>query len=186
MHYGGLSDIAMHAIGGLLRHAGAIAAFTNPTTNSYKRLVSGYEAPVHLAYSSRNRAAAVRIPVYNQREDTKRLELRWPDPSANPYVAFAAITMAALDGIRNEIDPGDPIDVDLETVDPERLSKLGRLPISLDEALNDLDHDRDFLTVDGVFSNEIIDGWINYKRLNEVRELSLRPHPYEFCMYYDL
>ncbi len=184
--YGGLSETALHAIAGLLHHAPALAAFTNPTTNSYKRLVPGFEAPVHRAYSSRNRAAAIRVPVYNQRPETKRIELRWPDPSANPYLVFSAILMAAIDGIQRKLDPGDPIDQDLESLAPEALADLPQMPRTLGHALDALDTDRAFLTAGNVFPDAILDGWIDYKRRNEVHEIDRRPHPYEFCMYFDV
>lgn len=185
-HYGGLSQMALHAIGGLLKHAPALLAFTNPTTNSYKRLVPGYEAPVNLVYSSRNRSAAIRIPVYSQKDETKRLEFRCPDSSCNPYLAFAAMLMAAIDGIENQIDPGDPMDKEMSELSAAELSKIGATPRSLNQALVALEKDHDFLLKGDVFTEDVIHFWIKYKRENEVNELDIRPHPYEFCMYFDI
>lgn len=184
-HYANLSKIGLYAIGGILHHARALVAFTNPTTNSFKRLVPGYEAPVNLVYSSRNRSAAIRVPVYKKDPTTKRIEIRFPDPACNPYLAFAAITMAAIDGIRNEIDPGDPIDKDLSELEPEQLEALRCTPVDLDEALDDLERDRAFLMQGDVFSEEVIYYWIKFKREQEINALRQRPHPYEFCMYFD-
>ncbi|MEM1212281.1 MAG: type I glutamate--ammonia ligase [Planctomycetota bacterium] len=184
-HYAGLSDIALHAIAGILHHAPALLAFTNPTTNSYKRLIPGFEAPVHPTYSSRNRSAAIRIPVYNPRPETKRLEFRCPDPSANPYLAFAAILMAALDGIQRKLDPGDPIDQDVSSLPQEQLDTIGTFPLGLHDALNRLEADHDFLLKGNVFTPDVVQGWIRYKRETEIRPLDERPHPYEFCMYFD-
>ena len=184
--YAGLSDMALHYVGGLLKHARAILAFTNPTTNSYRRLVPGYEAPVNLALSQRNRSAAVRIPMYSSSPKSKRIEFRCPDPSANIYLALSAMMMAGLDGIKNRIDPGDPMDVDIYELPPEELAKVPLTPGSLEEALDALEADHDFLLQGGVFSQDLIDAWISYKRENEVNALRLRPHPYEFAMYYDM
>ncbi len=184
-HYAGLSQAGLHAIGGILHHTPSLMALTNPTTNSYKRLVPGYEAPTRLVYSSRNRAAAVRIPVYQDNPRTKRLELRFPDCTANPYLAFAAITMAAIDGIQNRIDPGDPLDRDLDTLDADELCQIANPPISLEHALTALEHDHDYLLAGNVFTGELIRYWVRYKRDNEIRALDSRPHPWEFCMYFD-
>ena len=184
--YAGLSDMALYYAGGLLKHARAVLAFTNPTTNSYRRLVPGYEAPVNLALSQRNRSAAVRIPMYSSSPKAKRIEFRCPDPSANIYLGLAAMLMAGLDGIRNRIDPGDPMEVDIYELPPEELAKVPLTPGSLEEALDALEADHDFLLQGGVFSQDLIDSWISYKRENEVDELRLRPHPHEFAMYYDM
>ena len=184
--YAGLSDMAMHAIGGLLKHAPALLAFTNPTTNSYKRLVPGFEAPVNLVYSQRNRSAAVRIPMYSPSPKAKRVEFRCPDPSCNPYLAFAALLMAALDGIQNEIDPGSSLDVDIYDLSPEESQGVPTTPATLDEALDALEEDHDFLTAGGVFDEDVIENHIAYKRENECQEVALRPHPHEFALYYDI
>lgn len=184
--YAGLSDEALYAIGGILKHAPALLAFTNPTTNSYKRLVPGYEAPVNLAYSQRNRSAACRIPMYSPSPKAKRIEFRCPDPSSNPYLAFSALTMAALDGIQNKIDPGEPLDKDIYDLSPEELTDVPQAPGSLAEALDALAKDRDFLLRGDVFTEDVINTWITYKMENEVEAMRLRPHPYEFCLYYDL
>ncbi len=184
--YAGLSDMALYAIGGLLKHAPAICAFANPTTNSYKRLVPGYEAPVNLAYSQRNRSAAIRIPMYSASPKAKRVEFRCPDPSCNPYLAFAAVLMASLDGIQNKIDPGEPLDKDIYDLTPEELQDVPTTPGSLEEALKALRDDHEFLLRGDVFTPDVIDTWIWYKTENEVNQLKLRPHPYEFCMYADI
>lgn len=184
--YAGLSDIAMHAIGGILKHAAAVLAFSNPTTNSYKRLVPGFEAPVNLAYSQRNRSAAVRIPMYSSNPKAKRLEFRCPDPSCNPYLSFSAIMMAAIDGIQNKIDPGESLDKDIYDLSPEELADVPKTPGSLEDALEALRADHDFLLRGDVFTPDVIDTWIWYKTENEVDALRLRPHPHEFCMYYDI
>ena len=184
--YAGLSELALYAAGGLLKHAPALCAFTNPTTNSYKRLVPGFEAPVNLAYSQRNRSAAVRIPMYSPNPKAKRLEFRCPDPSCNPYLAFSAILMAVIDGIQNKIDPGEPMDKDIYDLPPEELSDVPTTPGSLGEALSNLRGDHEFLLRGDVFTPDVIDTWIWYKTENEVDALRLRPHPYEFCMYYDI
>jgi glutamine synthetase len=185
-HYAGLSQLGLHAIGGILKHGRALCALTNPTTNSYKRLVPGFEAPVNLSYSSRNRWSAIRIPVYGDDPKTKRMELRFPDCACNPYLAFSAILMAAIDGIKNQIDPGDPVDVDIRQVPAERLASLASAPASLAEALHALEHDHAFLLEGGVFTEDLIRYWIKYKRDNEVAELRHRPHPHEFNMYFDI
>ena len=184
--YAGLSDEALFAIGGILKHAPALLAFTNPTTNSYKRLVPGYEAPVNLAYSQRNRSAACRIPMYSPSPKAKRIEFRCPDPSSNPYLAFSALMMAALDGIQNKIHPGEPLDKDIYDLSPEELTDVPQTPGSLGEALAALDRDHDFLLRGDVFTEDVIHTWIEYKKLNEVDAINLRPHPYEFCLYYDV
>lgn len=184
--YAGLSEMALYAIGGLLRHAPALLAFTNPTTNSYKRLVPGYEAPVNLAYSQRNRSACCRIPMYSTSPKAKRVEFRCPDPSSNPYLAFSAILLAALDGIQNKIDPGQPLDKDLYDLGPEERSRVPQTPGSLDAVLDHLERDHDFLLRGDVFTRDVIESWIDYKRRKEVDPMRLRPHPYEFCLYYDV
>jgi glutamine synthetase len=184
--YAGLSDMALYAIGGLLKHAPALCALTNPTTNSYKRLVPGYEAPVNLAYSRRNRSASVRIPVYSPSPKAKRLEFRCPDGSSNPYLAFAAMLMAMLDGIKNKHKPGDPLDKDIYDLGAEELAKVPKTPGALDEALIHLEKDHEFLLQGDVFTKDVISTWIWYKREKEVDAIRLRPHPYEFYMYYDI
>ncbi|MAE62183.1 MAG: type I glutamate--ammonia ligase [Planctomycetaceae bacterium] len=185
-HYAGLSQLGLYAVGGILRHAPALLAFTNPTTNSYKRLVHGYEAPVYLTYSSRSRASAVRVPVYHNTPETKRVEIRFPDCSANPYLAFAALLMAALDGVRHKIDPGDPLDRDMTDLTEDEILDLSTTPANLDEALDALAADHDFLLAGDVFNSDLIRFWIKYKREIEAAELHSRPHPYEFCMYFDI
>lgn len=184
--YAGLSETALYAMGGILQHAPAILAMTNPTTNSYKRLVPGYEAPVNLAYSQGNRSAAIRIPMYSPNPRSKRIEFRCPDPSSNPYLAFAAILMAAIDGIQNKIDPGSPLDKDIYDLPPEQLKDVPKTPASLEAALTSLRQDHQFLLRGDVFTQDVIDTWIDYKMQHEVDAIRLRPHPYEFCMYYDL
>ncbi len=184
--YAGLSDLALWYIGGLLKHAPAIVALAAPTTNSYKRLVPGFEAPVNLAYSRRNRSAACRIPMYSASPKAKRVEFRPPDPSCNPYLAFAAMLMAGLDGVQNKIDPGEPLDKDIYDLSPEELRAVPSLPASLDESLRALENDHAFLTKGDVFTEEIIETWIDYKMKNEVDAIRLRPHPYEFALYYDI
>lgn len=184
--YAGLSEMALHFIGGLLKHANAVCAFTNPTTNSYRRLVPGYEAPINLAYSSRNRSAAIRIPMYSASPNSKRVEFRTPDPSCNGYLAFSAILMAGLDGIQNKIDPGDPLDKNIYKLSPEELKDVKHAPASLEEALQALRDDHEFLLRGDVFTEDVIDTWINYKMENEVKPLRARPVPYEFSLYYDI
>src|SRR3712207_796691 len=184
--YAGLSDMARWYIGGLLEHAPAILAFAAPTTNSYKRLVPGYEAPVNLVFSQRNRSAAVRIPLYSKSPKAKRLEFRCPDPSCNPYLAFAAQMMAGLDGIQNRIEPPSPVDKDLYDLPPEELAKVPQVPGSLPEALEALEADHEFLLAGGVFTPDLIETWIEYKRINEIDAIRLRPHPYEFHLYFDI
>jgi glutamine synthetase len=183
--YGLLSREALNYIGGLLAHGRALMAFCAPTTNSYRRLVPGYEAPVNLVYSQRNRSAAVRIPVYSASAKAKRLEFRPPDPSANPYLAFSAMMMAGLDGIQNRIDPGSPLDTDLYELSEEELAGIPNVPGSLDEALDALEADHEFLLKGGVFTQDLIDTWIEYKRKEEADAVRLRPHPWEFALYYD-
>mgnify|MGYP000508905786 CR=1 FL=1 len=184
--YAGVSQEALYAIGGILKHCQALCAFTNPTTNSYKRLVPGFEAPVNLAYSSRNRSAAVRIPMYSTSPKAKRIEFRTPDPSCNGYLAFSAILMAVIDGIQNKIDPGDPLDKNIYNLPPEELAEIPSAPGSLDEALDALKADQEFLMKGDVFTQDAIDMWIDYKTENEVNDVKLRPHPHEFYLYYDI
>ncbi len=184
--YAQLSEMALHYIGGVLKHAAALAALTNPTTNSYRRLVPGFEAPVNLAYSSNNRSAAIRIPMYNASPKAKRVEIRFPDPSCNPYLAFAATMMAGIDGILNKIDPGDPLDKDIYSLSPEELAHVPHMPASLEEALAALEKDHDFLLRGDVFTKDVLDTWLEYKREKELTPVRLRPVPYEFFLYYDL
>ncbi|HEY8120570.1 MAG TPA: type I glutamate--ammonia ligase [Myxococcota bacterium] len=183
--YAGLSDIALWYIGGILKHSRALAAFTNPTTNSYKRLVPGYEAPVNLAYSSRNRSASCRIPTYSQSPKAKRVEVRYPDPACNPYIAFAAMLMAGIDGVINKINPGDPLDKNIYALSAEEAKGVPTMPGSLDEAVRELEADHDFLLQGGVFSKDLIESWISYKRENDIDPMRMRPHPHEFELYYD-
>ena len=183
--YAGLSPMALNYIGGLLKHARALCALCNPTTNSYKRLVPGYEAPVNLAYSSRNRSAAIRIPTYSENPKTKRIEYRPPDPAANPYIAFAAMMMAGLDGIQNKIDPGEPLDKNIYELPPEELKRVPNVAGSLGEALDCLEEDHEFLLKGDVFTSDFLEMWISHKR-KEHDALRLRPHPYEFYLYYDV
>ncbi len=184
--YADLSKAAVYYIGGLLKHAGALLAFCAPTTNSYRRLVPGYEAPINLIYSMRNRSACVRIPAYSRSEKAKRIEFRTPDPSANGYLAFSAMLMAGLDGIQNKIMPPDPMDKDLYDLEPEDLAKVENTPGSLEESLNALEGDHDFLLRGDVFTPDVIETWIEYKRKREVDAIRLRPHPYEFALYFDI
>jgi glutamine synthetase len=184
--YAGMSQMALFYIGGILKHGRALAAFCNPTTNSYKRLVPGYEAPVNLAYSSRNRSASVRIPMYSPSPKAKRLEFRSPDPSANPYLAFSAMLMAGLDGIENRIDPGEPLDKDIYGMSKAELKDVPKMPGSLDEAMDALEKDHAFLLKGDVFSRDLIETWIEYKREKESDAIKLRPHPKEFELYYDV
>ncbi|MEE9435511.1 MAG: type I glutamate--ammonia ligase [Candidatus Adiutricales bacterium] len=184
--YAGLSEMALHYIGGILKHARALCAICAPTTNSYKRLVPGFEAPVNMAYSSRNRSAAIRIPLYSASPKAKRVEVRFPDPSCNGYMAFSAMLMAGLDGVQNKIDPGDPLDKDIYALSPEELADVPTAPGSLEEALRDLEEDHEFLLKGDVFTRDAIDMWLSYKQENEVDELRLRPHPFEFFLYYDI
>jgi glutamine synthetase len=184
--YAGISQEALYGIGGILKHCRALTAFTNPTTNSYKRLVPGFEAPVNLAYSSRNRSAAVRIPMYSTSPKAKRIEFRTPDPSCNGYLAFSAMLMAVIDGIQNKIDPGDPLDKDIYNLPPEELAEIPSAPGSLDEAIEALKADQEFLLKGDVFTQDAIDMWIAYKTENEINDIKLRPHPHEFYLYYDI
>lgn len=183
--YAGMSKMAMHYIGGVLKHARAITAFSNPSTNSYKRLVPGFEAPVNLAYSSRNRSAAIRIPMYSPSPKAKRIEVRFPDAAANPYLAFSALLMAGLDGIQNKIDPGDPLDKDIYGMSPEELADVPTAPASLEESMDALEQDHEFLLKGDVFSADLIETWLDWKRSNEIDELRKMPHPYEFALYHD-
>ncbi|MBD2514947.1 type I glutamate--ammonia ligase [Nostoc sp. FACHB-973] len=183
--YAGLSETALYYIGGLLKHAPALLAITNPSTNSYKRLVPGYEAPVNLAYSQGNRSASIRIPLSGTNPKAKRLEFRCPDATSNPYLAFAAMLSAGIDGIKNKIHPGEPLDKNIYELSPEELAKVPSTPGSLELALEALENDHAFLTESGVFTEDFIQNWIDYKLANEVKQLQLRPHPYEFYLYYD-
>ncbi|MBW4649255.1 MAG: type I glutamate--ammonia ligase [Kastovskya adunca ATA6-11-RM4] len=184
--YANMSKMALHYIGGILKHAPALLALTNPSTNSYKRLVPGFEAPVNLAYSQGNRSASIRIPLSGMNPKAKRLEFRCPDATCNPYLAFAAMLCAGIDGIKNEIDPGEPLDVDIYDLSPEELSKIPSTPGSLDLALAALQNDHAFLTNPGVFTEDFISNWIEYKLDKEVNPMKLRPHPHEFALYYDV
>jgi len=184
--YADLSPMAVHYIGGILKHAPALLAFCAPTTNSYRRLVPGYEAPINLIYSQRNRSAAVRIPLYSRSEKAKRIETRFPDPTANGYLAFSALLMAGLDGIQNKITPPGPMDKDLYDLPPEDLGKVAKTPADLSEALGALEKDHDFLLKGDVFTPDVIDTWIGYKRVKEVDAIRLRPHPWEFALYFDI
>ncbi|MDO8549952.1 MAG: type I glutamate--ammonia ligase [Ignavibacteria bacterium] len=184
--YAGLSEMALYFIGGILKHAPSLLAFTNPTTNSYKRLVPGFEAPVNLAYSQRNRSASVRIPMYSTSPKTKRVEFRCPDPSCNPYLGFSAMLLAGLDGIQNRIDPGDPLDKDIYDLPPEELANVPSTPGSLNEALKALQNDHEYLLKGNVFTEDVIETWIKYKTDKEIKPMALQPHPYEFGLYYDV
>jgi glutamine synthetase len=184
--YALLSPLAKYYIGGLLAHSPALLAFCAPSTNSYRRLVPGYEAPINLVYSQRNRSASVRIPTYSPNPKVRRIEYRCPDSSSNPYLAFSAMLMAGLDGIKNKIDPGKPIDKDIYELEPEEKANIKSTPGSLGEVLDALAEDHDFLTQGGVFTHDLIDTWISYKRKNELDAVALRPHPYEFHLYYDI
>jgi glutamine synthetase len=184
--YGGLSDMARWYIGGILKHAPSLLAFTNPTVNSYHRLVPGFEAPVNLVYSQRNRSACIRIPITGSNPKAKRIEFRCPDPSANPYLAFAAQLLAGLDGIRNKIEPADPIDKDLYELPPEEHASVNQVPTSLPAVIDALEADHDFLLEGDVFTADLIETWIDFKRENEIAPIALRPHPHEFELYYDV
>ncbi len=184
--YAGLSDQALFAMGGVLKHARALIGLTNPTTNSYKRLTPGYEAPINLAYSARNRSACLRIPMFSQNPKAKRFEFRCPDPTCNPYLAFSAIMMAAIDGIQNKIHPGQPLDKDIYDLPPEELAKVPNTPGSLDESLNALEEDHEFLLKGEVFTSDVIETWIDYKRKKEADQVRLRPHPHEYYLYFDM
>src|ERR1700734_2458632 len=183
--YAGLSDLGRYYVGGLLKHAPSLLAFTNPTVNSYHRLVPGFEAPVNLVYSQRNRSACVRIPITGPSPKAKRLEFRVPDPSANPYLAFSAMLMAGLDGIKNKIEPPEPVDKDLYELPPDEAASIPQVPGSLDTVLNTLEADHDFLLEGGVFTPDLIETWLDYKRANEIDPIRLRPHPHEFELYFD-
>jgi len=184
--YAGLSDTARYYIGGLLHHAPSLLAFTNPTVNSYHRLVPGFEAPVNLVYSQRNRSACIRIPITGNNPKAKRLEFRCPDPSSNPYLAFSAMLMAGLDGIKNKIEPPIPVDKDLYELPPDELADVTQVPASLDAVLDALEADHEYLLEGGVFTSDLIETWVAYKREVEIDALRLRPHPYEFALYYDI
>lgn len=184
--YALISDLARHYIGGILKHADALCALVAPTTNSYRRLVPGYEAPINLVYSQRNRSACVRIPMYSKSEKAKRLEFRTPDPSCNPYYAFAAMLMAGLDGIEKKIEPPPPLDKDLYDLEPEEAAKIKSVAGSLEQVLDALEQDHDFLLKGGVFTKDVVDTWIEYKRKKELDPVRLRPHPYEFVLYFDI
>ncbi len=184
--YAGLSDMARHYIGGLLRHAPSLLAFTNPTVNSYHRLVPGFEAPVNLVYSQRNRSACIRIPITGANPKAKRIEFRVPDPSSNPYLAFSAMLMAGLDGIRNKIEPEQPVDKDLYELPPDEHAEISQVPASLPEVLIALEEDNAYLQEGGVFTEDLIETWIDWKRANEVDPIRLRPHPHEFELYFDI
>ena len=184
--YGGFSQLGLHYVGGILKHSRALAAFSNPTTNSYKRLVPGFEAPVNLALSTRNRSAACRIPMYSDNPKAKRIEVRYPDPSCNPYLTFAAMLMAGLDGIENKIDPGEPLDKDIYALSPQEAEGIPVMPASLEEALTELEADHEFLLRGNVFTEDALETWISYKREKEIDPMRLRPHPHEFELYFDL
>ncbi|MCW2854955.1 MAG: glnA 2 [Marmoricola sp.] len=184
--YGGLSDMARYYIGGILKHAPSLLAFTNPTVNSYHRLVPGFEAPISLVYSQRNRSACVRIPITGSNPKAKRIEFRCPDPSANPYLAFSALLLAGIDGIKNKIEPAAPVDKDIYELPPAEMAEIAQVPTSLGDVLNNLESDHDFLTVGNVFTPDLIETWIDYKRTQEILPVQLRPHPHEFELYYDI
>ena len=184
--YGGLSDLARHYIGGILKHAPSLLAFTNPSVNSYHRLVPGFEAPIALVYSARNRSACVRIPITGSNPKAKRIEFRCPDPSANPYLAFSALLLAGLDGIKNKIEPAAPIDKNIYELPAEEYEAIDMVPTSLNAVLDNLEADHEFLTAGGVFTPDLIETWIDYKRTEEILPVQLRPHPHEFELYYDI
>ncbi|MFH1378439.1 MAG: type I glutamate--ammonia ligase [Planctomycetota bacterium] len=184
--YAGVSQECLYAIGGVMKHAGAIIAFSNPTTNSYKRLVPGFEAPVNIAYSSRNRSAAIRLPMISSSPKAKRFEFRCPDASCNPYIAFSALAMAALDGIQNKMDPGEPMDKNIYDLPPEELKTIIKAPKSLEAALDALEADHEFLMKGDVFHKDFIEDYLDYKRTVEVDQMRMRPHPHEFYMYFDI
>lgn len=184
--YAGVSPMCLYYIGGILKHGPALAALTNPITNSYKRLTPGFEAPVLLAYSSRNRSAGIRIPMYSPSPKAKRIEVRFPDPSCNMYLAFSAMLMAGLDGIQNKIHPGEAMDKNLYDLEPEELGNIPSLPSSLEQALKNLEDDHEFLLKGGVFTEDLLEAWIGYKRANEIDAMRVRPHPYEYFLYYDV
>lgn len=184
--YAGLSDIARYYIGGILKHAPSLLAFTNPTVNSYHRLVPGFEAPVNMVYSQRNRSAAMRIPITGSNPKAKRVEFRAPDPSSNPYLAFSALLMAGLDGVKNKIEPAEPIDKDLYELAPEEHANVQQVPTSLPAVLDALEADHEYLLAGGVFTSDLIETWIDYKRTHEIAPIQLRPHPHEFELYFDI
>ncbi|MYZ40142.1 MULTISPECIES: type I glutamate--ammonia ligase [unclassified Streptomyces] len=184
--YAGLSDTARYYIGGILKHAPSLLAFTNPTVNSYHRLVPGFEAPVNLVYSQRNRSAAMRIPITGSNPKAKRVEFRAPDPSSNPYLAFSALLLAGLDGIKNKIEPAEPIDKDLYELAPEEHAGVPQVPTSLPDVLDALEADNEYLQAGGVFTSDLIETWIDYKRTKEIAPIQLRPHPHEFELYFDI
>jgi glutamine synthetase len=184
--YGGLSDMARWYVGGLLHHAPSLLAFTNPTVNSYHRLVPGFEAPVNLVYSARNRSACIRIPVTGSNPKAKRIEFRVPDPSSNPYLAFSAMLMAGLDGIKNKIEPAAPVDKDLYELPPDEAANIAQVPGSLSEVLDNLEADHSYLTEGGVFTEDLIETWLDIKRTREIDPIRLRPHPHEFELYYNI
>lgn len=184
--YAGLSQTALYYIGGLLKHAPSLLALTNPTTNSYKRLVPGYEAPVNLAYSKANRSAAIRIPMYSESPKAKRVEFRCPDGTANPYLAFSAMLMAGIDGIINKIDPGEAMEMDIYHLSSKELKNIPQAPDNLESALEHLANDNEYLKQGGVFTDDLIETWIEYKMEKEVKPMALRPHPYEFHLYYEV
>jgi len=182
--YAGLSKIALYFIGGLFKHIDAVMSFCTPTVNSYKRLVPGYEAPVSLFYSKNNRSAAIRVPVYSEKPEEKRIEFRPPDPSCNPYLAFSAVLMAGIDGIRKKIDPGKPLERNILALSEEERKRIKTLPASLEEALEGLEKDKEFLKEGNVFSEKLLSKWITLKR-KEIKEINTRPHPYEFLLYHN-
>ena len=184
--YAQFSDLGRWYIGGLLHHASALLAITNPTTNSYRRLVPGYEAPINLVYSQRNRSACVRIPVYSKSPAAKRLEFRTPDPSCNPYLSFAACLQAGLDGVRNKMEPPEPVDKDIYDLAPEDKGQIKAVPGSLEEVLDALEADHDWLLEGGVFTEDVVETWIDYKRTHELDQVRLRPHPWEYMLYFDI
>jgi glutamine synthetase len=184
--YAGLSDMARYYIGGILEHAPSLLAFTNPTVNSYHRLVPGFEAPVNLVYSQRNRSACVRIPITGSNPKAKRIEFRCPDPSANPYLAFSAMLLAGIDGIKNKIEPHEPVDKDLYELPPDEHADIPTVPASLNAVMDSLEDDHEFLLEGGVFTGDLIETWIDYKRTQEIQPVALRPHPHEFELYYDI
>jgi glutamine synthetase len=184
--YAGLSDTALYAMGGILKHASSLTAITNPTTNSYKRLTPGFEAPINLAYSARNRSAALRVPMFSNNPKSKRFEFRCPDPTCNPFLAFSAIMMAVVDGIQNKLHPGEPLDKDIYDLPPEELALVPKTPGSLEESLSALEKDHAYLLKGEVFTEDVIKTWIHYKRKNEADQVRLRPHPQEFVMYFDM
>src|SRR5947208_7525061 len=183
--YAGLSQLARNYVGGLLAHASALLAFCAPTTNSYRRLVPGYEAPVNLVYSARNRSACVRVPMYHEAPKTKRVEFRSPDPTANPYLAFTALMLAGIDGIKRQLDPGQPLDADIYELPEETLAQIGTVPSSLEASLDALEADSEFLLQGDVFTAGLLEAYVRYKREEEVDAIRMRPHPWEFALYHD-